>query len=107
MHQQDSADSLRFLVDHHIYDTMVVPACTFWPRYFNCAGSSHELAAVTLVEPILVLPGDRRDLEVLFGQPSPQGEREFEISSRPSAGGSWVRHCQGTVRPAQRNGTPA
>ena len=37
MHQQDSADSLRFLVDHHIYDTMVVPGCAFWPRYFNCA----------------------------------------------------------------------
>ena len=45
MHQQDSADSLRFLVDHHIYDTGGSSG-TFSPRYSTAFDD--ELAAVLL-----------------------------------------------------------
>lgn len=98
LRQELSSHSLPFLVDHQVYDTVVVPGAHFLVLVLQECGLGSELADTTLLEPMLLHPEDRRELEVLFSPPGARGDRTFRISSRPAAGGPWVVHCQGKVR---------
>ena len=105
IHREVSSQSLPFLVDHHIYETMVLPGVHFLAMVLQECGLGSELADVTLQEPVLLPSGARRELEILFSPVNAERERTFRISSRPSGGDSWAMHCQGKVRESRTAGS--
>nr|WP_233478204.1 type I polyketide synthase [Streptomyces mobaraensis] len=93
-----------WLADHAIGDTVLVPGTALTElalRAGEHAGTPH-VEELTLQEPLVLLPEQSLDLQVVVGAPDGSGARPVTVHSRPHSADaltdeSWTQHAQGTL----------
>lgn len=94
----------RFLADHCIDQSPVVPAAAYMEQAMAAAQSvfgdgNHTLRNLSIQQALVLSQGQRRVAQVQVG-PEHRGECTFEVYSRPddeNAGDTWTLHASGTL----------
>ncbi|MFG2639143.1 SDR family NAD(P)-dependent oxidoreductase, partial [Streptomyces sp. NPDC048362] len=97
----------RWLRDHAVLGTVLLPGTAFVDLALH-AGAAVGLPAVEelVLQAPLVLPDDTPvQLQVLVGDPDPEGRRPVSVHSRPQPSGEatarpWTRHAEGRLTAA-------
>ena len=97
-----------WLIDHQLYQTVVVPGPAYVAMIFSAAGVPAEIRDVAFREPLLLLDTVEHDFQLLFSAPNELGERSFQYHSRPRLNHSapWTQHASGVMRPLKPSAKP-
>ncbi len=111
-----SIEGQPWLADHVIAGRVIVPGTTFLELAVQ-GGLSVQADLVeelVLQAPLLLQPGERRELQVAVSAAGPDGQRPVSIHSRPAGGsdGDWLEHATGSLstrltEPAEPGDWPA
>ncbi|MDU0294778.1 SDR family NAD(P)-dependent oxidoreductase, partial [Saccharothrix longispora] len=87
-----------WLADHVVAGSTLVAGTVFVELALRAGAEvdAHRLAELTVEAP-LVLPGTGVDIQVVVGEPEPDGRRSVAVHSRPDKDSTWTRHASGAL----------
>ncbi len=98
------AGTQRWLPDHAVAGTPVLPGTAFVEMALRAATEvgCARLDDLTLQLPLALPAGSGAAVQVLVGEPGPDGVRDVEIFGRPDGSDSaWTLHATGAVAPTE------
>ncbi|MGW6217650.1 type I polyketide synthase [Streptomyces sp. NPDC055109] len=106
---QISLQSHRWLADHTVFDTALLPGTAFVELAMRAAEQAdcEQIEELTLALPLLLSEKGAVQLEVAVAGPDETGRRSFGIYSRPDGTGRgepWTRHASGFLSQGQGRG---
>jgi len=97
-------DSHRWLADHAIFDTAILPGTAFVEMALRAGAEAgcDVVEDLTLQAPLVLTEHEAVHLQATLGEPDEDGRRTIAIHSRPAEreDGEWTRHASGTLLPA-------
>ncbi|GAB2632862.1 hypothetical protein GCM10027168_74390 [Streptomyces capparidis] len=94
-----SPRSHRWLADHVILGTLVVPGTAYLDLAAHAARrvGCDTVAELTQEAPLVLTAGRGARVQLAVGPADPAGRRPFTVHSRPDDGGPWTRHASGVL----------